>query len=47
VARFYEFYKDEGADLKLYGASKASVERAAKKAGFKLEWGSRPAGIDA
>lgn len=43
----YELCKDEGADLKLYGASKASVERAAKKAGFKLEWGKRPAGIDA
>jgi len=43
----YELCKDEGADLKLYGATKASVERAAKKAGFKLEWGKRPAGIDA
>jgi hypothetical protein len=43
----FEWYGDDGADLKLYRASKASVEKAAKKAGFKLEWGSRPAGIEA
>ena len=47
VVALFEIYSSDGADLKLYGATKAAVEKAAKKAGFKLEWGSRPAVVEA
>ena len=47
VVALFEMYSSDGADLKLYGATKAAVEKAAKKAGLKLEWGSRPAVVEA